>query len=50
VKEREEVNMTDMTGRGAGPAARVHPGANRVYPGKDFGLIVDYNGMLKKSA
>ena len=21
--------------------------ANRVYPGKDFGLIVDYNGMLK---
>jgi type I site-specific restriction-modification system R (restriction) subunit len=20
--------------------------ANRVYPGKDFGLIVDYNGML----
>src|SRR5436853_3865628 len=22
-------------------------GANRVYPGKDFGLIVDYNGMLK---
>ena len=22
--------------------------ANRVYPGKDFGLIVDYNGMLKK--
>ena len=24
--------------------------ANRVYPGKDFGLIVDYNGMLKKPA
>ena len=23
---------------------------NRVYPGKDFGLIVDYNGMLKKPA
>ena len=22
--------------------------ANRVYPGKDFGLIVDYNGMLKR--
>ncbi|WP_217160916.1 type I restriction endonuclease subunit R [Thiocystis violascens] len=22
-------------------------GANRRYPGKDFGLIVDYNGMLK---
>lgn len=22
-------------------------GANRVYPGKDFGLIVDYNAMLK---
>ena len=21
--------------------------ANRIYPGKDFGLIVDYNGMLK---
>ena len=21
--------------------------ANRVYPGKDFGLIVDYNGMLR---
>jgi type I restriction enzyme R subunit len=21
--------------------------ANRVYPGKDFGLIIDYNGMLK---
>lgn len=21
--------------------------ANRVYPGKDFGLVVDYNGMLK---
>jgi len=21
--------------------------ANRRYPGKDFGLIVDYNGMLK---
>jgi type I restriction enzyme R subunit len=21
--------------------------ANRVYPGKDFGLIVDYNGMMK---
>ena len=21
--------------------------ANRVWPGKDFGLIVDYNGMLK---
>ena len=21
--------------------------ANRVFPGKDFGLIVDYNGMLK---
>src|SRR5205085_5420760 len=21
--------------------------ANRVYPGKDFGLIVDYNGILK---
>src|ERR1700744_5026670 len=21
--------------------------SNRVYPGKDFGLIVDYNGMLK---
>ena len=21
--------------------------ANRVYPGKDFGLLVDYNGMLK---
>ena len=21
--------------------------ANRVYPGKDFGVIVDYNGMLK---
>ena len=21
--------------------------ANRVYPGKDFGLIVDYNGMLE---
>lgn len=20
--------------------------ANRVFPGKDFGLIVDYNGML----
>ena len=24
--------------------------ANRVYPGKDFGLIVDYNGMLKACA
>jgi type I restriction enzyme R subunit len=24
--------------------------ANRVYPGKDFGLIVDYNGMLEKPA
>ena len=24
--------------------------ANRVYPGKDFGLIVDYNGILKKPA
>ena len=24
--------------------------ANRVYPGKDFGLIVDYNGMLKEPA
>src|SRR5690606_21598073 len=22
--------------------------ANRVYPGKDFGLIVDYNGMLAR--
>ena len=22
--------------------------ANRVYPGKDFGLIVDYNGMLRR--
>ena len=24
--------------------------ANRVYPGKDFGLIVDYNGMLQEPA
>ena len=24
--------------------------ANRVYPGKDFGLIVDYNGMLDEPA
>jgi type I restriction enzyme R subunit len=23
--------------------------ANRVYPGKDFGLIADYNGMLARA-
>ena len=41
--EKLGIERLDLNDRIAEAIAR----ANRVYPGKDFGLIVDYNGMLK---
>ncbi len=41
LRQRQELSQAPFT------TLLLFYSANRCYPGKDFGLIVDYNGMLK---